>query len=61
MPKLEDMSPGTLILLPGVDCVYRVKGPFADFAIEVDIPNTDHFFIWGKDTIVELDNSCTDA
>ena len=57
MPMLKDLSPGTLIRLPSEECVYRVKEPFADFGIEVDIPGTEHFFIWGKDMIVELDHS----
>jgi hypothetical protein len=54
---LKDLSPGTLVRLPGEECVYRVKGPFADFGIRADIPGTEHFFIWGKDMIVELDHS----
>ena len=54
MPMLKNLAPGTLIQLPGVDCVYRVKGPFAGFAIEVHIPNTEHTFIWGEDLKVDL-------
>ena len=57
MPTLKELSPGTLIRLPNVECVYRVKEPFADFGIKVDIPGTEHFFIWGRNTIVELDHS----
>ena len=57
MPKLKDLSPGTLIRLPGEGCVYRVKGAFADFGAEVDISDTEHSFIWGLETIVELDHS----
>ena len=57
MPMLKNLAPGTLIRFPSEDYVYRVKDPFADFGVEVEIPDTEHFFIWGRDMIVEFDHS----